>query len=211
LINLAYHFALPIGEIAGARSTAHRDALPVASKAAQTFLGAHGPALVSILFLLSALGTLNGSILTNARVPYAMARDGLLPAGFAAISPRTRVPVSAIVWQAVWASILALSGTFDQLTDYVIFASWIFYGATTAAVFVLRRRMPESPRPYRTLGYPWVPLVFVLVAVWLTINTLLTARTGALIGLGIIILGLPVYWCQRGRPSSNQQPTTNIE
>lgn len=197
LANLAYHVALPMDEIVSARSTAHRDALPVASKAAQTFLGANGPALVSIIFILSTLGTLNGSILTNARIPYAMARDGLFLTSVGNLSERSKVPVVSIILQAIWASVLALSGTFDQLTDYVIFASWIFYGATTAAVFVLRKKMPDAPRPYRTLGYPIVPLVFVLVAGWLTINTLKTSPVPSLLGLALIALGLPVYFFQK--------------
>jgi len=97
------------------------------------------------------------------------------------------------VIQAVWACILAILGTFDQLTNYVIFASWIFYGMTTTAVFVLRRKMPGAERPYRTLGYPVMPVVFVLVAVWLIINTLQTNPVEAAAGLLLIALGLPLY------------------
>lgn len=197
LANLAYCYALPIQEIATSNSTAYRDALPVASKAAQTFLGERGPALVSIAFLLSTLGALNGSILTSARIPFAMARDGLFFARFANLSRHSAVPVSAIVLQAVWASLLAVSGTFDQLTDYVVFAGWIFYAATIAAVFVLRRKMPDAPRPYRTIGYPVVPLLFVLVAGWLIVNTLYTNPVESMVGLGLIALGLPVYFYQR--------------
>ncbi len=197
LANLAYFYALPFPEILTANSTAHRDALPVASKAAQTFLGANGPALVSIAFLLSTIGVLNGSILTSARVPFAMARDGLFFQSFAKLSKRSAVPVAAILLQAIWASVLALSGTFDQLTDYVVFAGWIFYAATTAAVFVLRKKMPEAPRPYRTLGYPVVPLLFVLVAIALLINTWMTSRVESTAGLVLIALGLPIYFWQR--------------
>jgi APA family basic amino acid/polyamine antiporter len=96
--------------------------------------------------------------------------------------------------QAGWACVLAASGTYDQLTDYVIFASWIFYGLVTSAVFVLRFRAPDLPRPYKTLGYPVVPLVFVLVAAWLVINTLLNRPIESVAGLVLIALGLPVYW-----------------
>ncbi len=194
LANLAYFYALPFGEVAASNSTRYRDALPVATKAAQTFLGDWGGRLVSIAFILSALGALNGSILSNARVPYAMARDGLFFSKIGTLSEKTRVPVWSIIIQASWASVLAVSGTFDQLTDYVIFASWIFYGLVTLSVFMLRRKMPDAPRPYKTLGYPVVPLLFVLVATWLVINTLKERPVESAAGLALIALGLPLYF-----------------
>ena len=162
-------------------------------------LGSVGGRFVSVAFMLSALGALNGSILSNARVPYAMARDGLFFRRLGQLSSRSRVPVWSIVTQGIWASVLAVSGTFDQLTDYVIFASWIFYGLTTSSIFVLRRKMPEVPRPYRTVGYPVVPAGFVLVAAWLTINTLQTSPVESVSGLVLIALGLPFYFYYRRR------------
>ena len=102
-----------------------------------------------------------------------------------------------MTFQAVWASALAISGTFDQLTDYVIFASWIFYGLVTSSVFVLRRKMPDAPRPYRTVGYPVMPLVFVLAAAWLVVNTLLNRPVESIAGLALIALGLPIYFYYR--------------
>ena len=150
------------------------------------------------VWVLTTLITVNGATLTGARVPFAMARDGMFIARAAVLSPRTHVPVAAVLLQAGWACVLAASGTYDQLTDYVIFASWIFYGLVTSAVFVLRVRAPELARPYRTLGYPIVPLVFVLVAVWLVINTLLNRPVESVLGLALISLGLPVYWYYRG-------------
>lgn len=197
LANLAYFYALPFEEILTSNSTKYREALPVASKAAITFLGERGAALVSIAFLISTVGVLNGSILTSARIPFAMARDGLFFPRFAELNRQTAVPVAAIVLQAAWASVLAISGTFDQLTDYVVFAGWIFYAATTAAVFVLRKKMPDAPRPYRALGYPVVPLVFVLVAIALLVNTWITSRVESTAGLVLIALGLPIYFWQR--------------
>ena len=192
--NLSYFYALPWGEILTSNSTAHRDALPVATKAAQTAFGDSGGKLMSIAFVLSALGALNGATLTGARVPFAMARDGLFAARFGALSSRTHVPVAAVLMQAGWACVLAASGTYDQLTDYVIFASWIFYGLVTSAVFVLRFRAPDMARPYRTLGYPVVPLAFIVVACWLVINTLMNRPVESVAGLVLIALGLPVYW-----------------
>lgn len=198
LANLAYCYALPMSAIVTSNSTAYPDAPPVATKAAETFLGEGGARLVSAAFVLSSLGALNGSILTNARVPYAMARDGLFFAPFARLN-RAAVPVWAMAAQALWACVLAVSGTFDQLTDYVVFASWVFYALATAGVFVLRRTQPQAERPYRTLGYPFVPLAFLGVAGWLIVNTLLTSPASSGIGLGIMALGLPLYWFNRRR------------
>lgn len=193
LANLAYFYALPLGEVVTSNSTAHRDALPVASKAAQSFLGESGGRFVALAFVVSALGALNGSILSNARVPYAMARDGLFFSNMAGLSKTTRVPVIAIAIQAVWSCVLALSGTFDQLTDCLLFASWIFYGLCASSVFVLRRKAPKVERPYKTLGYPLTPLVFVTVAAWLVINTWVNKPVESRVGLALIALGLPVY------------------
>jgi APA family basic amino acid/polyamine antiporter len=195
--NLAYFYALPFGDVITANSTRYREALPVATKAAQTVFGDAGGRLISLAFIFSALGALNGATLTGARVPYAMARDGVFFSKVGVLSERTRVPIYALLLQAAWASGLAISGTFDQLSDYVIFASWIFYGLVTSSVFVLRRKMPDAPRPYRTLGYPVMPLVFVLVAAWLVINTLVNRPVESIAGLVLIALGLPLYFYYR--------------
>src|SRR5579864_1574349 len=154
LVNLGYFYALPFAQVAGANSTAHRDALPIASAVAATFLGAHGPALISIICLISVAGALNGTTMSLARMPFAMARDGLLSRRFCQVSEGARVPVWSIAAITLWSCILALSGTFDQLTDLTIFGQWIFYGLTGATVFVLRRKMPNAERPYRTIFYP---------------------------------------------------------
>jgi len=192
-VNLAYCYALPITEIAASSSTLHGDALPVAAKAAATFLPNYGVKFVALAAMLSTIGALNGSLLTGSRIPFAMARDGLFFRRFAEINPRSAAPVASVLFTGVWSCVLALSATFDQLTDSVIFAGMIFYAATTAAVFVLRRKMPDAPRPYKTLGYPVVPLLFVLVAVWLLANTLATRALESVAGLALIAAGLPVY------------------
>jgi basic amino acid/polyamine antiporter, APA family len=197
--NLAYFYALPFGEVVTSNSTRYREALPVATKAAQTVFGDSGGRLISLAFIFSALGALNGATLTGARVPYAMARDGVFLAKVGVLSRRTYVPVYALLLQAAWASVLAISGTFDQLSDYVIFASWIFYGLVTSSVFVLRRKMPDAPRPYKTLGYPIMPLAFVLVAAWLVVNTLVNRPVESIAGLALIALGLPIYFYYRRR------------
>ena len=197
LANLAYFYALPFDEVVTANSTKYRDALPVAGKAAQTFLGEYGGKLISIAFVISAIGALNGSILSNARVPFAMAKDGLFFPAMARLSAGSRVPIIALIVQAIWSCVLALSGTYDQLTDCLLFASWIFYGLVTSAVFVLRRKMPDAPRPYKTFGYPLIPIVFVLVAVWLIFNTLFTKPVESVFGLVLIVIGLPLYFYYR--------------
>ncbi|MCC6365668.1 MAG: amino acid permease [Bryobacterales bacterium] len=194
LANVAYFWALPFHEILTANSTAHRDALPVAAKAAGTFLGSHGPAIMSFLFMLSVAGALNAVILSTARIPFTMAHDSLLPAQLGHLHPRSLVPVWAIIAISVWASILALSGTFDQLTDMSMFASWAFYALAASSVFVLRKRAPNAPRPYKTWGYPVVPAVFVLTAAWLLVNSLQTIPVESVMGIVLILLGLPVYF-----------------
>jgi APA family basic amino acid/polyamine antiporter len=194
LANLAYFYALPVEEVATSSSTAYRDAPPVATKAAETFLGAVGTKFISIVFIVSAIGALNGTILSTARVPFAMARDGLFFPRLGDLSPKAKVPVWAICLQAVWSSVLALTGTFDQLTDLAIFAIWIFVGMTIGSVFILRRKLPDAPRPYRTLGYPVVPLLSLLVTAWLVVNTLQTNPVESAAGLGLIALGLPLYF-----------------
>ena len=196
-VNLAYFHALPVNDIATADASR-----PVATRAAQTFLGPLATQVVTLAIMVSILGALNGAILTAARVPFAMARDGLFFPALGGLSRRTHAPVASLLVMAAWASVLAMLGTFDQLTNYVVFAGWIFYALTTASVFVLRRTMPDAPRSYRTIGYPLTPLVFVLAGIWLLYNTLATpsSRAEAVVGLALIVLGLPLYaWFRRPR------------
>ena len=151
-------------------------------------------ALFTVGLMLSSIGTLHTSILTGARVPYAMAQDGLMFQSLGKLSEGTRVPVGALIVQGVWACVLALSGSFDTLTDYVIFGSWIFYALVTSSVFVFRRKYPDAVRPYKAFGYPVVPILFLLVAGWLLVNTMMTNPTQSFIGIFLIALGLPVYY-----------------
>ena len=188
-VNVAYFYVLDPTAIAGILKTSS-----VAREVALTFLGPVAVSLIAVALFASSVGTLHTSVLTGARVPYAMASDRLFFQNLARLSKRTRVPVGALVVQGVWASILALSGSFDTLTDYVIFGSWIFYGLTTSAVFVFRRTMPDAERPYRAWGYPVVPVLFLLVTAGLLVYTLIATPKQALIGIGLISLGLPVYW-----------------
>ncbi len=159
----------------------------------KTFATGFCVALFTVGLMLSSLGTLHTSILSGSRIPYALAKDGLMPAVLARLSVNN-VPVPAILFQGFLAVVLALSGSFDTLTNYVVFGSWIFYGLVTSTVFVYRRKHPDMPRPYRAWGYPVVPVLFLLVTFWLLVNTMMTEPLQSFIGIGLIILGLPAYY-----------------
>jgi APA family basic amino acid/polyamine antiporter len=194
--NLAYFYVLDPTAIADVSKSS-----PVAGEVIGMFFGGGAAnvatgfavALFTVGLMLSSMGTLHTSILTGARVPYAMAKDGLMFKPLGMLSEETRVPVMSLFVQGAWACVLALSGSFDALTDYVIFGSWIFYALATSSVFVFRRRYPDAERPYRAFGYPVVPAIFLVVAGWLLFNTVMTATTQALIGIVLILLGVPVY------------------
>jgi APA family basic amino acid/polyamine antiporter len=199
LVNIAYVYALPFDELLSANSKLHPEGLPAATKAASSFLGASGTMLLSAAFFISAMGALNGSILTSSRIPYAMATENMMPRFLAAVHPRTHVPVRSVIIQGGWAAVLAVSGTFDQLTDYVVFAGWVFYALAAISLIIFRFRMPDAPRGYRVPAYPWLPLGFAGVAVALLINTLMTAPRESLTGLLFIASGVPVFfWMRRG-------------
>jgi APA family basic amino acid/polyamine antiporter len=149
--------------------------------------------------VISALGTMNASILSGARVPYAMARDGLFFRFVAAIHPRFRTPGRALIFQGILASLMALTGSFEELTSLFIFAGWIFYGLAVVALFRMRETKPDMPRPYRTWGYPWVPGAFVAGALALTINIWLERPVRSSIGLALILSGLILYRYWRRR------------
>jgi APA family basic amino acid/polyamine antiporter len=166
-------------------------------------LGAPGAGAVSIAAMISIFAALNGSILTGARVPYAAAREGYFFHAIARVNEKHRTPGVSILALSAWACLLVLSGTYNQLFTYVIFASWILYGMATAAVIVLRIKRPDLPRPYRTLGYPFVPGLFVLVAGAFIVSTLWDSPRESLMGIGLILLGLPfyAYWSRQNRRS----------
>ncbi len=197
--NFAYFHVLGVDDVAASYSSANQYALPVATKALLTAMGPSSSwatsavAIVSVLLVVSALGAMNGSIMTGARVPYAMARDRLVPAALGRVSRHGGSPVAAVVAQGVVAAILAVSGTFDQLTDAVVFASWVFYAMCTSAVFRLRRRFPTAPGTFLTPLYPILPIVFIAVAALLLVNTIVTSPALSALGLGVVALGVPTY------------------
>lgn len=186
LANAAYFYVLSAAEVAGTQR--------VAAEMMRKVLGGAGAGAVSIAAMISIFAALNGSILSGSRVPYAMARDGRFFAPVARVHPRYRTPGISILALSAWSAVLVLSGRYEQLYTYVIFASWILYGMTTAAVLVLRRKRPDLPRPYRTWGYPVVPVLFVFVAFILVLSTLVDSPRESILGLGLIALGLPFYF-----------------
>ena len=166
----------------------------VVSDAASVFLGNKGTVVVTLIILISLVGANNGSILTSARINYAMAKDKLFFNQAAQIHSRFKSPANALIIQCVWACILTFTGTFNQLITYIIFASWIFYGMSAGAVIILRKKKPDMDRPYKTPAYPWIPIIFIFFAIFLTINTIMEAPRDAAIGSGIILAGLPLYY-----------------
>jgi len=166
----------------------------VVSDAASVFLGNKGAAIVTLIILISLIGANNGFVLTSARINYAMAKDKLFFYQASQIHPRFKSPSNALIIQCVWASLLTFTGTFNQLITYIIFASWIFYGMSAGAVIILRNKKPDMERPYKTPAYPWIPIIFILFAIFLTINTIIEAPRDAAIGAGIILAGLPMYY-----------------
>ncbi len=189
MIHFAYFYVLNPTEIASVSKDSS-----VAQEVALRFLGAGALSLMAAGLMASSIGTLHTSILTGARVPYAMAKDGMMFQSLGRLSEKTHVPTGALIVQGIWACLLALSGSFDTLTDYVIFGSWIFYALVTSSIFVFRRKYPNAERPYRAFGYPIVPILFILVSGWLLVNTVWTNPSNSLKGLFLIILGLPVYY-----------------
>jgi APA family basic amino acid/polyamine antiporter len=155
--------------------------------------------VVSIFFVVSALGAMNGSVLTAARVPYAMAHEKLFFRQLGFLNEKTHVPMVSVILQGILSVIMAFLGTFNELTDYTIFASWLFYLLVAAAVFVFRKKLPNHPRPYKVWGYPFIPIIFIVIAAVLIGNTVIEMPKQSLTGIGLILLGVPVYYLFRNR------------
>ncbi|GMV07781.1 MAG: amino acid permease [Gemmatimonadota bacterium] len=183
--NLAYLYVLPTEAIAGSDR--------IASDAMSLAIGPAAASVIALVILFSITGAANQNLLCSPRVYFAMAKDGLFFRGMADVHPRFRTPHQAIVAMGAWAVVLSLSGTFEQLFTYVVFGQWLFFGLTVGAVFILRRKRPDLPRPFRTTGYPWTPALFIVSALFICLNTLVNETGNALAGLGIIALGLPAY------------------
>ncbi len=191
--NLAYFYVLPAADVAASDR--------VAATMMNRILGSGGAAAVSLAAMVSIFGALNGSLLAGARVPFAAARDGLFFRSLGFVHPQHRTPSVSIFALTGLAALLVFSGRFEQLFTYVIFAEWLLYGMSAAGVLRLRRRRPDLPRPYRTLGYPFVPVLFVVVAACLLVSTLAESPRESLMGLALILGGIPFYFSWKRRSS----------
>jgi len=190
LVNVTYLSLLSIPQLEQIYQSGNQIA---AIEAVRVFWGDNGALFISMLILISTLGCTNATILASPRVYFAMSRDQLFLKRAGTLN-KSNAPGNSLIWQGIWASVLVLSGTFDQLTDMIIFAVFFFYGATSLGVFILRRKMPDAPRPYKVWGYPIVPAIFILFCIVLFVNTIVTRPREAMIGLTLIFTGVPVYW-----------------
>jgi APA family basic amino acid/polyamine antiporter len=190
LVNITYLALVPIESLEQINAAGN---LIAAVESVKVFWGTSGVLFISFLILLSTLGCTHATILSNARTSFAMAKEGLFFQKMSKVNS-SKVPGNALWYQGVWACLLVLSGTFDQLTDMLIFAAFIFYGATTLGVFILRRKLPDAPRPYRVWGYPFVPAIFIVFCIFLIGNTIIARPREAAIGVFLILLGIPFYW-----------------
>jgi APA family basic amino acid/polyamine antiporter len=215
LINLAYIYIIPVSTMAAKYSESYLVAVDVAG----SFLGKWGGAAIAVAIMISTFGAVNSIAMMSARVYFAMAREKLFFRKLGRIHPRFRTPGAALIVQGAWAAVLVFSGTFDQLTDMLIFVSWIFYALAAASVFTLRKRMPDTPRPYKVWGYPVTPILFVLFASVYIVFTLYSDITSfaagrapiinSVMGLFWVALGVPgyLYWNRkRNKESAETNP-----
>jgi basic amino acid/polyamine antiporter, APA family len=198
VFNAVCFYALPFAGVAG---SSH-----VASDVVATFAGAGAAKWITLAMVISALGTLNSSLLSGARVPYAMARDGLFFRVTGIVHQKFRTPSGALVFQGALACLMALTGTFEELTSLFVFAAWIFYARSGVAMLRLRKIAPDLPRPYRTWGYPVLPALFVAGAIALTLNIWIERPVRSTIGLAMILSGLLFYraWANRESASPSE-------
>ncbi|MBK6933441.1 MAG: amino acid permease [Saprospirales bacterium] len=190
LVNFTYLYVLPIDQIISGYKNQNEIA---AVSVVRYFAGGAGATLISIIILITTLGCTNATILMPPRVYYAMAKDGLFFRRAAEIHPKYHTPNPALWMQGIWACLLVLSGSFDQLTDMLIFAAFFFYGATALGVFIMRKREPGAERPYRVWGYPVVPALFVLFCAALIVITCINSPREAMLGIVLMLTGVPFY------------------
>jgi APA family basic amino acid/polyamine antiporter len=189
LSNLAYMHVMTLPEIAATQR--------VGAALAERTMGRTGATLLSAVVLLSVIGAINGCILTGARIPFAQARDGLFFSSFGKVHPRFETPGFAIIAQAIWTGFLILTGSYETLSAYTMLSAWVFYTLSVVAVWVLRRKQPDAPRPYRMWGYPYTLWTFVFVSIWFMADALINQPKTSLIAFGIAAAGIPFYLMQR--------------
>jgi len=217
LVNLAYIYVIPVSTMASKYSESYLVAVDVAN----SFLGRWGAAAIAVAIMISTFGAVNSIAMMSARVYFAMAREKLFFRGLGHIHPRFRTPSTALIVQGVWAAVMVFSGTFDQLTDMLIFVSWIFYAMAAASIFTLRKRMPDTPRPYRVWGYPVTPILFVLFASVYIVFTLYSDITNfrngtapiinSVMGLLWVAIGIPgyIYWSRKSKREAAHSANSN--
>lgn len=191
--NAAYLRVLSVAEIAGADR--------VGAVVAERTMGRAGGAFIALVILLSIAGSMNGWCMTSPRIFFAQARDRMLLPIFARVHPRYKTPYVSIALFGAWSALLAVTGTYESLASYAMYAAWIFYGLTSAGVIILRVRRPDLARPYRMWGYSFTLILFLLVAAGFVLNTLLETPGPAIVGTLLIAAGAPVYWIW-GRPKA---------
>ncbi|BCS35208.1 amino acid transporter [Luteitalea sp. TBR-22] len=192
-MNVVYLYALDVQAMAAVE-------VRVVDAAAQVLFGPGAATMLVVVGIFIALGTISANVFAGPRVYYAMARDGLFLRAAAQVNPRTQTPLAAIVAQAVWCVVLVLTGTFAQLVNYTGFTVVLFAGIAVLALFVLRRREPDAPRPFKALGYPVAPALFVVASAAMVVNAIWREPLPSLAGVAILATGVPVYWLfQRAR------------
>lgn len=190
LVNITYLSVLSIPQLQAVHNSGNQIA---AVEVIRSIWGGSGVVFISALILITTIGCTHATIYGSARPDYAMAKEGLFFKSSAKLN-RFHAPGNALWLQGIWSCVLVFSGSFDQLTDMLIFAIFIFYGLTTVAVFILRVRMPDAHRPYKVWGYPFIPAIFILVCIGLLINTVVTQPREAIIGLALVATGIPMYF-----------------
>jgi basic amino acid/polyamine antiporter, APA family len=203
LANISYQMVLPVSGTPQTTDVLKRGIMfasndRVGTAAAEVMLGGIGTAVMAVFIMISTFGCNNGLILAGARVYYAMAQEGLFFQKARQLSARG-VPAASLILQSTWACLLCLSGTYSDLLNYTVFTVLIFYILTITGVFVLRRKQPQAPRPYRAWGYPLLPALYVLMATAICVNLLFAKPSTSLAGLGLVALGVPVYYYWRSR------------
>jgi len=208
LVNTAYLSLLPIESLEQVTASGNRIA---AIEAVKIFWGRNGELFIAILILVTTLGCNHATVITSCRVYYAMAKEGLFFKKAGELN-KYAVPGNSLLMQCIWACFLVLSGTFDELTDMIIFVMFLFYGATALSVFILRKKMPDAPRPYKVWGYPVVPAVVILVAAGLFVNTIYTKPREAGFGMILMLTGVPMwYWFNKRRKDENEVKVEDLK
>ena len=191
--NIAYMHVMTVPEIAATER--------VGAAVAERVMGPIGARLLSAIVLVSIVGAINGCILTGARFPFAQARDGMFFSRFGTVHPRFRTPAFAIVVQALWTGVLIVSGSYESLFTYAILSAWVFYTLSVAAVWMLRRKAPHAPRPYRMWGYPYTLWLFLAVSIWFFADAIVNQPKASLIAVLLAAAGIPFYffWSRKAR------------